>query len=99
MFDIQNNTQFLNEIGLANAPEDVKAKLIAGIEDLAQKKLVVRLSEVLPDEQAEEFGSITDEKQAYDWIMTNIPNFNDIVAGILAEIKDDILTHEASVVG
>lgn len=99
MFNIQNNTEFLNAIGIANAPEDVKAKLIAGIEDLAQKKLVVRISDVITDAQAEEFGSITDEKQAYDWLMTNIPNLSDMITEILAEIKDDILKHKATVVG
>lgn len=99
MFDIQNNTEFLNEIGIANAPEDVKAKLIAGIEDLAQKRLVVRISDILTDEQAEQFGSITDEKQAYDWLMTNVPNFNEIVTEVFAEIKKDILEHNAAIAG
>ena len=99
MFDIQNNTEFLTAIGIANAPEDVKAKVIAGIEDLAQKRLVVRISDILTDEQAKQFGSITDEKQAYDWLMTNVPNFNEIVTEVLAEIKNDILAHNAAIVG
>ena len=99
MFGIANNTEFLTAIGIADAPEETKAKLIAGIEDLAQKRLVTALSDRLTDAQAEEFGAITDEKQAYDWLMTNVPDFEQIVAEILSEIKNDILSHKANVVG
>ena len=99
MFDIANNTEFLTAIGIANAPEDVKAKLIAGIENLAQQKLVEAMSDRITDAQAEEFGNITDEQQAYNWLMTNIPDFQQIVTDVLADIKNDILTHKANVVG
>ena len=99
MFDIANNTEFLTAIGINNAPEDVKAKLIAGIENLAEKKLITRLSDIVTDEQAEQFGSITDEQEAANWLNTNIPNFQEIVTEVLAEIKDDIMQHKAAVVG
>lgn len=96
MFGIADNTEFLTAIGIADAPEDTKAKLIAEIEDLAQKKLVVALSERLTEVQAEEFGAITDEKQAYDWLMANVPDFQTLVTDILAEIKNDILSHKST---
>ena len=99
MFDIANNTEFLTAIGIANAPEDVKAKLIAGIENLAQQKLVEAMSDRITDAQAEDFGNITDEQQAYNWLMANIPDFQQIVTDVLADIKNDILTHKANVVG
>ncbi|MBP5647814.1 hypothetical protein J6X04_00795 [Candidatus Saccharibacteria bacterium] len=99
MFDIENNTEFLTAIGINNAPEDVKAKLIAGIENLAEKKLITRISDIVTDEQAEHFGSITDEQEAANWLNANIPNFQDIVTEVLTEIKNDILQHKATVVG
>lgn len=99
MFDISNNTEFLTAIGIINAPEDTKAALIAGIEDLAQQKLVTEISDRLTDAEAEEFGNITDEKQAYDWLMAHIPDFETIVTKVLSDIKDDILKHKAEVVG
>ena len=99
MFGIQDNTEFLTAIGIANAPEDVKATLIAGIEDLAQKKLVVAISDRITDAQAEEFGAIQDEEQAYQWLNANVPDFESIVTGVLEEIKNDILMHKAEVVG
>lgn len=99
MFDIANNTEFLTEIGINNAPDDVKAKLIAGIEGLAEKKLVNRIADIVTDEQAEQFSNITDEKQAAEWLRTNVPNFDEIVKEVFAEIKGDILQHKATVVG
>ena len=99
MFGIANNTEFLTAIGINDASEETKAKLIAGIEDLAQKRLVTELSNRLTEAQAEEFGAITDEQQAYDWLMTNVPDFQQIVTNILANIKTEILAHKATVVG
>lgn len=99
MFGIADNTEFLTAIGIADAPEETKAKLIAGIEDLAQKRLVIKLSERLSEAQAEEFDAITDEKQAYDWLTANVPDFQQIVTEVLSEIKNDILTHRANVIG
>ena len=86
-------------VAIADAPEDVKAKLIAGIEDLAQQKLINAISDKITDAQAEEFGNIVDEQQAYDWLMTNVPDFQQIVTDVFAEIKNDILLNKAKVVG
>ena len=99
MFGIANNTEFLTAIGIADAPEETKARIIAGIEDLAQKRLITKLSERLTDAQAEEFGAITDEQQAADWLTANVPDFQQIVTDVLSEIRDDILTRKANVVG
>lgn len=99
MFDIANNTEFLKEIGINDAPEETKATLIAGIEDLAEKRLITRLSEVMTDAQAEELSKITDEQQVYDYLLSVVPNFQDIATGILADIKREILTHQAKAVG
>ena len=99
MFGIADNQEFLTAIGIADAPEETKAKLIAGIETLAEQRLVTALSDRLTDEQAEEFGKITDEKQAYDWLMSNVPDFQDIVTKILSDIKDDIILHKQTIIG
>ncbi|MBR2841622.1 hypothetical protein IKE80_02485 [Candidatus Saccharibacteria bacterium] len=99
MFGIADNTEFLAAIGIANAPEETKAKLIAGIEDSAQKRLVVKLSERLTEAQAEEFNAITDEAQAADWLKVNVPDFDQIISEVLSEVREDILARRAKVVG
>ncbi len=99
MFGIADNQEFLTAIGIADAPAETKDKLIAGIETLAEQRLVTALSDRLTDEQAEEFGKITDEQQAYDWLMSNVPDFQDIVTKILSDIKDDIILHKQTIIG
>ena len=99
MFDVANNTQFLEAIGIANAPEDVKATLVAGIENLARDRLVIRVSDKLTEEQANQFGNITDEQQAKDWLQANVPDFSQIVTDVFEEIKNEILSHKADVIG
>jgi len=99
MFDISNNTEFLTAIGINNAPEDVKAKLIAGIENLAQERLIAKISDKLTEEQATEFGNITDEQEAANWLNQNIPDFANLVTEVFEEIKNEILEHKMNVVG
>lgn len=99
MFDIANNTEFLTAIGIANASDDVKTKIIAGIEDLAEKRLITKISDKITEEQATEFGNITDEQQAQAWLINNVPDFDSLVTEVFEEIKNDILQHKATVVG
>lgn len=99
MFDISNNTEFLTAIGINDASEDVKAKLIAGIEKLAEERLITKVSERVTEEQAEEFSQITDEQQAADWLKANVPDFPDLVTEVFDEIKNEILEHKMNVLG
>lgn len=99
MFGIANDTEFLTAIGINDAPEETKAKLIAGIEDLAKERLIIKLSERLSEEQAEEFGQIADQQQAFDWIKANVPDFEQIVSDIMSDIKYDIIKQKTEVVG
>ena len=99
MFGIAENKEFLSAIGIANAPEDIKAKVIVGLEDLAQRKLTIKISDKLTDAQAEEFGAITDERQAYNWLITNVPNFLSLTVEVLEEMKRDILENRNKIVG
>ena len=99
MFGIADNKEFLKAIGIDNAPEDVKQTLIAGMENLAQQKLVAKISERITDEQAEEFSRLTDDKQVADWLKTNVPDFESIVTEVMDDMKNDILKHKMEVVG
>lgn len=99
MFNIANNTEFLQALGINDADEEVKNTLIAGIEDIAKQRLVEKLSERLTEEEAEEFGKIEDEQQAHDWLLNHIPDFENMVTEILSDIRYEILKQKAEVVG
>ena len=60
MFDIANNTEFLTAIGINDAPEDVKAKLITGIEELAKERLITKVPD-FSDLVTEVFTEIKNE--------------------------------------
>ena len=99
MFGIINNTEFLTAIGINDAPEEQKAALVAGIEDLIKEKLITEMSNRLTDAEAEEFGNIADEDQAYEWLNTHVPDFNDIVKKIIADVQYDIIKRKTEIVG
>lgn len=99
MFGIINNTEFLTAIGINDAPEEQKATLVAGIEDLIKEKLITEMSNRLTDAEAEEFGNITDEDQAYEWLNAHVPDLNDIVKKIIADVQYDIIKRKTEIVG
>lgn len=99
MFGIADNTEFLKAIGIDDAPEDVKQTLVAGLEELAQQKLVTRLADRLTDQQAEELDQLTDDQQVADWIKVNVPDFNVMVAEVMNEMRTDILKRKMEVTG
>lgn len=97
MFGIAENLSFLSAIGIIDAPEETKALLIAGIEDLIEKKLVIEISNRLTEADAESFVAIDDENVAYDWLMAHIPDFFDIINCIIFEIQSDIIVRRRAV--
>jgi hypothetical protein len=99
MFGIINNQQFLEELGVANQPPEVKQQLAEKLEKLAQSKLTVKLSEKLTDEQAEAFGAITDEKASAEWLRQNVPDFLFLVGDVMEEMKREIMERKSQVVG
>ena len=99
MFGIINNTEFLTAIVISDAPEVQKAVQVAGIEDLIKEKLITEMSNRLTDAEAEEFGNIADEDQAYEWLNTHVPDFNDIVKKIIADVQYDIIKRKTEIVG
>lgn len=97
MFGIADNHEFLAAIGIENAPN--RDEIVANLENLAQQKLTIKISEKLTAEQLEEFNNIIDEQQAAEWLNANLPNLPDLVTESLSEMKDEILSTEAAVLG
>ena len=97
MFGIMDNHEFLSAIGIENSPN--RDAIAASLENLAEQKLTIKLSERLTTEQLAEFNTIKDEQQAAEWLNTNVPDFNELVTASLAEMKDEILSMKATVLG
>lgn len=91
MFGIADNAEFLKDIGIANASDEDRQAVISKIEELAKKKLIIKMSERLGEDKAEEFAQIDDDEESYRWLLTNMPDFESIVGGIIEEIKDEVM--------
>lgn len=97
MFNIADNHEFLSAIGIENAPN--RDEIVANLEKIAQQKLTIKISERLTTAQMEEFNNIADEEQAANWLITNLPDLTDLVTASLSEMKDEIISTKAAVLG
>lgn len=136
----QLDDQFLNDIGLADLPEEQKKPFLQHIYDQLEYRVGIRLSEGMSDEQLEEFESIIDRKQevieawltshapnyqeedvfkrlqqvsglqpgdlnlraefaATKWLEVNRPDYRDVVAKTLEELKQEIMQNKDAILG
>lgn len=97
MFGIADNHEFLTAIGIENAPN--RDAIVQQLEEIAQQKLTIKISEKLTPEQLEEFNNITDEDQVANWLNTNLPDLPNLVTEAFSEMKDEIISTKTAVLG
>lgn len=136
----QLDDQFLQDIGLADLPEEQKKPFLQHVYDQLEYRVGVRLSEGMSDAQLEEFESIIDRKlevidvwvaqyapdfindslyakiqaasglpvgdprikseyAATKWLEVNRPDYRDVVASTLEELKREIGTNKDAILG
>lgn len=136
----QLDDQFLQDIGLADLPEDQKKPFLQHVYDQLEYRVGVRLSEGMTDAQLEEFEAIIDKKPevidawvaqfapayttddlfvkiqaasglavtdplvkseyaATKWLEVNRPDYRDVVAATLAELKQEISGSRETILG
>lgn len=136
----QLDDQFLQDIGLADLPEEQKKPFLQHVYDQLEYRVGVRLSEGMSDAQLEEFEAIIDRKPevidawvaqyapdftndelytkiqtasglpvgdarikaeyaATKWLEVNRPDYRDVVAATLAELKQEITQNKDAILG
>jgi len=136
----QLDDQFLQDIGLADLPEEQKKPFLQHVYDQLEYRVGVRLSEGMSDAQLEEFESIIDRKPevitgwvaqyapdfqrdelytkiqaasglpagderikaeyaATKWLEVNRPDYRDVVAATLSELKQEISQNREAILG
>lgn len=136
----QLDDQFLQDIGLAELPEDQRKPFLQHVYDQLEYRVGMRLSEGMSDAQLEEFEAIIDKKQevvdawvtqfapgygsdelftkiqqatnlpaespalkseyaATKWLEVNRPDYRDVVAKTLDELKQEIIQNRDSILG
>lgn len=91
MIRIDNN--LLKELGLGDLPEEERKKLLAQIYETLEMRVGVKLAEQMTDQQLDEFEGFidkNDEAGALKWLETNFPNYKQVVADELEELKKEI---------
>ncbi|TAL14922.1 hypothetical protein EPN95_01695 [Patescibacteria group bacterium] len=136
----QLDDKFLEEVGLANMPEEQKKPFLQHIYDELELRVGTKLSEGMTDAQLEEFESIIDRKEdiitawlaqhvpdyhndqafgriqqatgldindpglraeytATKWLEVNRPDYRDVVAAVLDELKKEISGSKDAILG
>jgi predicted RNA-binding Zn ribbon-like protein len=91
MFKLDDN--LLKELGLGSLPADEKNKMLAHIYETLEMRVGMKLAEQMTNEQLDEFEGFidrNDEAGALKWLETNFPNYKQVVADQLEQLKNEI---------
>lgn len=90
--------QFLEEMGLSSMAEEEKQNFLNYIQEELEVRIGQRISKGLSDTQLNEFDLITDPTEAAKWLAENRPDYREIVASTISEMKDEIRANRAKLV-
>ena len=93
------NEQFLQEMGLSSMPEEQKQKFLDYVEEQLEIRIGERISRGLTEEQLNEFDIIEDPAEAAKWLEKNRPDYREIVSRTIEEMKNEIRSNRARLVG
>ncbi len=87
---MQFDDKFLQEMGLASMPEDQKQAFLAYVQEELEVRIGERISRGLTEAQLSEFDMITDPLEGAAWLEKNRPDYREIVARTIEEMKQEI---------
>ena len=93
------NDNFLQEMGLSEMPDDQKQRFLDYVQEELEVRIGERISEGLSEVQLNQFDLITDQAEATKWLEANRPDYRNIVASTIAEMKDDIRANRDRLIG
>jgi len=91
MFKLDDN--LLQDLGLGAMPVNEKNKMLGHIYETLEMRVGMKLAEQMSNEQLDEFeGYIdrNDEAGALKWLEANFPNYKQVVADELENLKKEI---------
>ena len=96
---MQFDEQFLAEMGLTAMPEDQKQAFLDYIQEELEVRIGERISKGLTEVQLNEFDRITDQAEATKWLEKNRPDYREIVARTIEEMKSEIRANRSKLIG
>jgi hypothetical protein len=91
MFKLDDN--LLRELGLGSLPAEEKNKMLAHIYETLEMRVGMKLAEQMSNEQLDEFEGFidrNDEAGALKWLESNFPDYKQVVADELDNLKGEI---------
>jgi len=85
--------ELLKELGLSDLPPQDKTKMFNHIYETLEMRVGTKLADQMSDDQLTEFESFidkNDEAGALKWLETNFPNYKQVVADELENLKNEI---------
>ncbi len=95
---MQFDDKFLQEMGLSAMPEEQKQEFLDYIQEELEVRIGERISKGLTEVQLNEFDRITDQAEAAKWLEKNRPDFREIVARTINEMKDEIRANRTKLI-
>lgn len=96
---MQFDEKFLQEMGLSAMPESEKQAFLAYVQEELEVRIGQRIAKGLTEAQLAEFDSIADPLDAAKWLEKNRPDYREIVVRTINEMKEEIRTNRAKLVG
>lgn len=96
---MQIDEDFLNEVGLAEMPEDEKQAFMEHAEEELEVRVGQEIGELLTEEQLNEFDGIEDDEKAAVWLEKNAPDYRRVVRQVFTAFKDELIANQAKILG
>ncbi len=86
------NENIISVLGLEDLPEERKASLIEKFSELAEKRIVLRLMEELPEEGHREFEEIADkgDEEKAEFLQKKFANLDEIIEEEALKVKKEL---------
>lgn len=82
----------ITTLGLQDMPDDEKVKLVDRILDVVQKRIMLRLTELLATEDDAMVSQLANDPQRlFAFLQTKVPNFNAILEEEMLSVKRELL--------
>lgn len=95
---MQFDENFLQEMGLSAMPEDQKQAFLNYVKEELEVRIGERISKGLTEIQLNEFDLIDNQADATEWLEKNRPDYREIVARTIEEMKAEIRANHSKLI-
>lgn len=97
---MNNNTileqNIIAELGLESLPEEQKISLLENMATLVQKRVMLRIMEILSEAEKDQFEKFLEEKgedapEIAEFLREKIPNLDEVVKEEIIKLKKEVL--------